>query len=185
MELRYASELPFVQEIDRLSGALTAFEPPRLEQLHHLQITQVRQWLAEIQNQLPLAGDFQIVQGNYTESVLEMAGEGDFLVFSTVHEWTAIRRRPPVWVWFDNSPEADKTLALAAEFAGGENYPLLIAGPQPKKSTAMTENQFILMEPDGFIDLLNKQGCSAVFCPRSSPLAKRLPLLAPCPVLLV
>ncbi len=185
VELRYASQLPFVQEIDRLSGALTTFEPPRLERLHRLQIRQVRQWLADLQSQLPSPGDFQIVQGNYTESVMEIAGEGDFLVFSTVHEWAVIHQRPPLWVWFDDSPGADRTLALAMEFASRENYPLLVAGSHPAKSTTSTENRFILTEPDGFIDLLNKQGCSAVFCPRSSPLAKQLPMLAPCPVLLV
>ncbi|MCX8049312.1 MAG: hypothetical protein N3A55_06595 [Methylohalobius sp.] len=177
--LFHAAELPFVQEIDRLCGFLRPFDLPRLEALFQHRIAQIHRWLIEIETRLALPGGLEIRRGHYLETALAAAQEGDFLVFGTYREWQTIRRAP-VWVWYEDSPSAEQALALGRELAREEGCRLRLAGP-----ASLPIGEFVPTDSEGFLNLLERQGCTAVVCPKTSPLAKELPTRARCPVILV
>lgn len=178
-ELYHAAELPFVQEIDRLSGLVQPFDLPRLEALFKHRITQIHHWLIEIKTRLALPGGLEVRRGRYLETALAAAQEGDLLIVGTYREWQVVRRAP-VWVWYEGGPAAERALALARQLASEEGCRLLLAGTSPAPA-----GEFVTTDREGFLNLLERQGCTAVVCPRTSPLAAELPLRARCPVILV
>lgn len=184
VELRYAAELPFVREIDRLSGSPLPFEPPQLERLLNRQIEEIRKWLAEAQSRFPVPTRLEILQGGSLETALTQTAAEDLLLITTPHPWQPRYRRPPVWVWLDDPNQPD-SLALAVELAGSEGSELKLAAPEEPPPDLLPEASREVCGPENFLDLLDKQGCSLVVCSRNSPLAKRLSSSAPCPVLLI
>ncbi|MFN3918812.1 MAG: hypothetical protein ACK4JF_00800 [Methylohalobius sp.] len=179
LELYHAAELPFVSEIDRLSGLVRPFDLPRLEALFKHRITQIHHWLIEIKTRLALPGGLEVRRGRYLETALAAAQEGDLLIIATYREWQTVRRAP-VWVWYESGPLAEKALALGRELAREEGCRLLLAGTAPAPA-----GEFVTTDREGFLNLLERQGCTAVVCPKTSPLAAELPLRARCPVILV
>ncbi|GAB6067037.1 hypothetical protein JCM13664_03550 [Methylothermus subterraneus] len=179
IELWHAASLPWVQEVDRLLGSLRPFETSRLEALWQRNLAQIRTWLAEIETRLALPGGLEIRRGRYLETALAAAQEGDLLIFGAYREWLAARRAP-VWVWYEGGPSAERALAIGRELAREEGCRLVLAGSAPAAG-----EEFVATDGEGFLKLLERQGCTAVVCPRSSPLAELLPLRARCPVILV
>lgn len=179
IELWHAASLPWVQEIDRLCGILQPFEPSRLEACLQRRITQIRHWLLEIETRLALPGGLEIRRGRYLETALAAAQEGDLLIFGAYREWLSVRRAP-VWVWYDGGPLAERALAVGRDLAREEGCRLVLAGTAPPPI-----GECITTDPSGFLNLIERQGCTAVVCPRTSPLAGQLPLRIRCPVILV
>lgn len=183
IELYRAAALPFVREVDRLSATLQPFEPAQLEWLLKRQIARIEDWLTEIRSRWSLPGGVEIEQGEYVETTLALAGCGDLVVFSSRRHWLAAGLRPAVWVWYDGSPQAEKALEMAADLAKEEHCKLLVAVPEEHRRPVL--GQVIRTTPQRWLDLLQQQGCTAVFCPRTSPLAVQLTEKARCPVLVV
>jgi nucleotide-binding universal stress UspA family protein len=178
IELWHAASLPWAREIDRLCGQVLPLEASRLEALGQRKIAQVRRWLVEIETRLALPGRLEIRRGRYLEEAYATVREGDLLIFGAYREWVA--GGSPIWVWYDGGPLAERALAVGRELAREEGSRLVLAGP-----VALPGGEFIAADAEGFLDLLERQGCSAVVCPRTSPLAEILPLKARCPVILV
>ncbi len=182
IELLRAAELPFVQEIDRLSASLQPFGPERLERLWRQRLEEVKQWLMALQDRLAFPGRLRIETGRYPETVLEWSHDSDLLVLSTPAP-RPHRRHPPVWVWYDGSKAAEHALRLGRELAERQGCPLHVAAP-PEISSEPPE-PVTRVPSDQLADFLAGQECTAIFCPRQHPQAARLPLIARCPVLLV
>ncbi len=179
IELWHAASLPHAREIDRLCGTLQPFELSRLEACLQRRITQIQHWLVEIETRLALPGGLEIRRGRYLETALATAQEGDLLIFGAYREWLSVRRLP-VWVWYDRGPLAERALAVGRDLAREEGCRLMLAG-----AATPPVGEFITTDPNGFLNLVERQGCTAVVCPRTSPLAGQLPLRARCPVILV
>jgi len=183
IELCHAAALPFVWEVDRLSATLQPFEPTQLQWLLRRQIRQIEGWLAEIRDRRSLPGGLVVERGDYVRTTLAQAGHGDLVVFGSRHRWQVVGLKPAVWVWYDASPEADRALKMAADLAAEEGCQLLVAVAE--KDLKPESGKVLHITPDNWLELVRQQGCTAVFCPRTSPLAVRLTDEAPCPVLLV
>ncbi len=179
IELWYAANLPYVQEIDRLSGILQPLELPRLEACFQRRLAQIHRWLIEIETRLALPGGLEIRRGRYLETALAAVQEGDLLIFGAYREQLSVRRLP-VWVWYDGGPLAEQALAIGRELACEEGCRLMLAGTALPPAGELTTT-----DPKSFLNLVERQGCTAVVCPRTSPLAEQLPLRARCPVILV
>lgn len=179
IELWHAASLPRAREIDRLSGILQPFEPSRLEACLQRRTTQIHRWLVEIETRLALSGGLEIRRGRYLETALAAAQEGDLLIFGAYREWLSVRRLP-VWVWYDGGPLAERALAVGRELAHEEGCRLVLAG-----AATPPVGEFVTTDPSEFLNLVERQGCTAVVCPRTSSLAEQLPLRARCPVILV
>ncbi|WP_022947043.1 hypothetical protein [Methylohalobius crimeensis] len=183
-ELRQAAELPFMREIDGLSGALQPFQPDRLEAFLQQRVTQIRRWLVEIETRLSLPGGLEIRRGRYLETALAAVGQNDLLICGAYREWLSVRRSP-VWVWYDGSPAAERALATGRELARRERCRLCLGGKGGAQIAAPAEGEWVTADPECFLDLLQRQGCTAVVCSRTDPLSQILPERARCPVILV
>ncbi len=182
-ELCYAAAIPFVREVDRLSATLQPFESSQLERQLERQVIRIESWLTEIRSRLSLPGGLEVERGDYVKTTLATAGSGDLVVFSTRHHWLAVGHRPAVWVWYDGSPESERALEMAFDMARAEGCQLLVAVTGEHLKPAL--GQVIQITPESWLELLQRQGCTAVFCPRSSAMASQLTEKARCPVLVI
>ncbi len=179
IELWHAANLPWTREIDRLCGQVLPLEASRLEAFGQQKIAQLRRWLVEIETRLALPGGLEIRRGRYLEEAYATVREGDLLIFGAYCEWVTAGLAP-IWVWYEGGPLAERALAIGRELAREEGCRLVLAG-----TAAPPAGEFIAADAKGFLGLLERQGCTAVVCPRTSPLAELLPFKARCPVILV
>jgi len=183
LELCHAAAIPFTCEVDRLSASVQPFEPSQLAWQMKRRLTRIESWLREIRSHWSLPGDLEVERGDYVETTLARAGSADLVVFSMRRQWQTVGPKPPVWVWYDGSEHAEKALEMASALASEEGCRLLVAVPDA--SLRPSSGQVVSVSPEDWPELLQGQGCSAVFCPRTSHLAAFLSDKTHCPLVVV
>lgn len=127
IDLFHLAGLPFASEIDRMTSTVLQFDRVRISQNSARQLQRLRQHLADIEKQSKQPVALKVVRGRYLTEALAAAAGVDFLLFAKMRsakttkpgDKTGTKQRyvAPIWVVFDGTDVAGRTLKLAADIA--------------------------------------------------------------------
>ena len=149
LNLLNSAELPFTREVDRLFGTERAFDPLRVSRAQRIGLSQIRQELGRLAEQLKVRGSVRTLRGHLVPTALACVSDIDVLVIGRRRDRPAPDRagarlsvtrrsgtsapamqREPVWSVFDGTAASLSAVAVAAEVAACEKRPLCVAVPR-------------------------------------------------------
>lgn len=151
MNLLNIAELPFIKEIDRLSGTEREFDQTRIARAHRARLSEIQQALDRLIERRQIRASLKIVRGHFVPTVLSFVGEVDVLVLSRRGETqsggpVAGKSGPgggrgstsdrPIWAIVDGSEESLAALWVAADIAATEPCALYVALPANQEALA-------------------------------------------------
>lgn len=124
-ELMRAASLPFALEVDRVSGATRPLDTGLMARVLRTEATLLRRLLARATAGLRTSPKLRVVRGHYLAEALSVAASADMTILHRARRShdaarsgaTTRRRRKPIWVVFDEAPEAVRALEVSAELA--------------------------------------------------------------------
>lgn len=123
VNLIHLAGLPFATEIDLISHSEQQFDLMKVSEALENEVQQIRRLLAEVKEQAKLPVSLKIVRGHYLTEAITAAEEVELLLLNqrrgrstrTRIHWHREENIRPIWVILDESPAADRSLALAVE----------------------------------------------------------------------
>lgn len=217
INLIHLAGLPFAREIERLSTTELQLDASKIHLSLEKQAERIRYHLSNITRQSHLQISMTVVRGQYVTEALAAATGNDLLLLEKrTHRQRKItsssRKKQnvrPVWVIFDGSEAAAKSLLIAAEFSKSSHAELNIVLKTKDAETVTALKlqvrqlisdfavnlHFFVQDQDDFTATLQnilQRGCSIIIINRNqqdtlsaNQLASLFSEQAGCPVLLV
>ncbi|MGR9100045.1 MAG: universal stress protein [Gammaproteobacteria bacterium] len=123
INLFHLAGLPFAMEIDRMFSTEQQLDEMKMTRNMENRLRRIRRALSDVNKQLRLQVSLTVVRGNYLTEALAAAAEVDLLLLENPGKRPARTGKTaskelfirPVWVVYDGSPAADRSLDIAGE----------------------------------------------------------------------
>lgn len=215
VNLIHLAGLPFATEIDLISHSEQQFDLMKVSEALENEVQQIRRLLAEVKERAKLPVSLKVVRGHFLTEAITAAEEVELLLLNqrggrvtkTHIHWHREESTRPIWVILDESPAADRSLALAVEMMRSHHTDLnivlkvhavdRIAHLKEKVHQFVSGSQvnvhFYVEQSDDFSSVLPyivQRGCSIIIMGRGDPgvSQKLISLMSDkggCPLLLV
>ena len=213
--IRFAG-LPFAREIDVISLNEQQFDLLKMTTALEKQVQQIRRLLAQVKEQSKHPVSLKVVRGHYFAEAISAAADVELLLLnqrgSRLLAKTDLHRRSrekirPVWVVFDESPAAARSLVLGVELMQSHHAELnIVLKVHSEENIAALKEQvhqfvagsdkkvhfYVGMKDDlsAILPFILQRGCSILIMSKddSGPSQQMVSLISEkggCPVLLV
>ena len=134
INLIHLAGLPFAREIDVISLSEQQFDLLKMTAALETQVQQIRRLLAEVKEQSKQPVSLKVVRGHYFAEAISAAADVELLLLNQrggkqakteLHRCNEEKTRP-VWVIFDQSPAAVRSLTLAVDLTQSHHAELNI-----------------------------------------------------------